>query len=156
MVRFMRLVVSLRFIACLGLACTGCGSGLELAPVSGRVTMNGQPVTQGEITFVPHDGPPAMGTISADGTFQLTTLEAGDGAVLGQHQVTIMATKVGSGSLAPTSFEQELQGAQAGGKMLIPGTVTWLVPEKYSRLQTSDLTAEVKSGTNAIDFDLKD
>lgn len=138
---------------------SGCGSGLDLAPVTGRVTMNGQPVTQGEVTFLSDNGPSAIGSIAADGTYRLVTLQE-DGALVGRHKVTIMATKVSGGSVAPATFEQELEwakkGVQSSGKILIPGDVTWLVPEKFSRAQTTDLTAEVKPEANTINFDLTD
>jgi hypothetical protein len=79
---------------------------------------------------------------------------------VGRHKVTIMATKVSGGSEAPATFEQELEwakkGVQSSGKILIPGEVTWLVPEKFSRAQTTDLTAEVKPEENTINFDLTD
>jgi len=146
-------------MALFSLAVAGCGSGLDLAPVTGRVTMNGQPVTQGEITFLPENGPPAIGSIAPDGTYRLATLQE-DGALVGRHKVTIMSTKVSGGSMAPATFEQELEwakkGVQSSGKVLIPGDVTWLVPEKYSRQQTTDLTAQVKPEENTINFDLKD
>jgi len=145
--------------ALLALVSAGCGSGLDLAPVTGRVTMNGQPVPQGQISFVPENGPPAIGSIAADGTYRLSTLQE-DGALVGRHKVTIMATKVSGGSAAPATFEQELEwakkGVQSSGKITIPGEVTWLVPEKFSRTQTTDLTAEVKPQENEINFDLKD
>ena len=138
---------------------SGCGSGLDLAPVTGRVTMNGQPVTQGEITFWAENGPPAIGQITADGAYTLRTLQD-DGALVGRHKVTIMSTKVSGGSAAPATFEQELEWAKKGvkssGQVLIPGEVTWLVPEKYSRAGSTDLTAEVKPEANTINFDLKD
>jgi hypothetical protein len=51
----------------------------------------------------------------------------------------------------PTSFEQEMkwarQGVASDGKILIPGKTTWLVPEKYSRPDSSDLSAEASPAT---------
>jgi hypothetical protein len=151
---FWRIAVWLILVATVA----GCGSDLDLAPVTGRVTFNGKPVTEGEITFLPDNGPQAAGMIQPDGTFRLTTLSPGDGAVVGRHQVSIRATTVTGGSMAPATFEQEMewaqQGAKSGGQILIPGTVTWLVPEKYSNPETSELTAEVQSGENSFEFNL--
>jgi hypothetical protein len=153
------MTASIRFCTLLlGMLCLGCGQGLDLAPVSGRVTLDGKPVTQGEVTFIPEDGPSAFGSIGADGTFRLTTLNKDDGALVGRHKVLILSTQVTGGSVAPTSFEQEMEWAKQGvasdGKVLIPGKTTWLVPEKYSRPDASDLTAEVKSGDNTLNSDL--
>ena len=76
----------------------GCGSknGLNLAKVSGTVTNKGEPLHHGTVVFIPDrekgtEGPPAMGVIAKDGTFLMTTDESGDGAIIGVHQVGIMA-----------------------------------------------------------------
>jgi hypothetical protein len=78
------------------LVLTGCGNGdnFSTAPVTGKVVLNGEPVTEGSITFSPISdgkselsGKPASGTIQSDGTFTLTTYEEGDGAVVGKHRV---------------------------------------------------------------------
>jgi hypothetical protein len=105
--------------------------------------------------FHPEEGPTAVGAINPDGTYTLTTIKAGDGAVVGKHRVTIEATSVGPGSLAdPSSFEEELKLAGKPSKILVPGKVEYLVPEKVSQLATTDQTAEVKPGSNQVDFHL--
>jgi hypothetical protein len=135
---------------------SGCG-GLRYAPVSGRVTVNDQPVTEGVIMFTPVEpGPTAVGAIQPDGTFTLTTVKPGDGTVVGQHRVTIQATRAAPGSMVEAkSLEEESVQAAKRGKILVPGAVTWLVPQKYSRLETSDLSAEVLGEPNTINFDLR-
>ena len=142
----------------LGMVLFGCNGGPRLGKVSGRVTFKGKPVPTGTIMFHPDAGPAAVGAIGSDGTYTLTTIKSGDGAVVGSHRVTIQATTVGPGSLAdPKSFEEEMELAQRKdpkAKVLVPGKVNWLVPEKYSRPDTTDLTAQVQSGTNTIDFPL--
>lgn len=137
----------------------GCGRGLSLGKVSGRVTVAGKPVTSGTIMFHPEseNAPAAVGAIGPDGTYTLTTVKAGDGAVVGSHRVTIQATTVGEGSLVEAkSLEQEMELARMppGRKVLVPGKVTWVVPEKYSQLQTSTLAAKVESGSNKLDFEV--
>jgi hypothetical protein len=130
----------------------GCSGGPVLAPVGGLVTVAGKPVTNGTIMFLPPDGKGAVGSIGPDGRYTLTTFHPGDGALVGDHQVTIRATRVDSGSMAPASLEEELRGTK--GKVLVPGKVHWLVPERYSQPATSDLKATVKTGAQTIDFDL--
>jgi hypothetical protein len=79
-------------------ALSGCSrSSLELAPVHGKVTIDSKPLFQGKVMFAPvakgdntHPGKPAWGDIQSDGTFRLTTLTKDDGAVVGEHWVTIM------------------------------------------------------------------
>jgi hypothetical protein len=135
----------------------GCG-GATTAPVSGRVTYNGKPVTAGRIMFYPESGRAAVGQLGPDGRYTLTTLQPGDGALLGSHRVAIEATRVGPGSYqAPRSLEEEVELSRKGapgGKVLVAGKVEWLVPEKYARPETSGLTATVRSGPNEINFDL--
>ncbi|NLF06672.1 MAG: hypothetical protein GX594_01660 [Pirellulaceae bacterium] len=119
----------------------GCGpSRPATAPVHGRVTYQGKPVVEGTIIFHPEKGRQSIGEIAPDGTYKLTTFEPGDGALLGKHRVSIEARRI---------TETILPNGAYG-----PPKVEWLVPEKYSRLDGSTLTAEVKPGDNTIDFDL--
>src|SRR5215475_82944 len=76
----------------------GCGGGAgrpPLAKVSGKVTYAGKPVTTGSVMFTPVAGSAsdsariATGQIESDGSYSLTTFDTGDGAVLGQHLVTV-------------------------------------------------------------------
>ena len=52
---------------------------------------------------------------------------------------------------APKTMAEEF--AQAG-KAAPPPTVKWFAAERFSRVQSTDLVAEVKPGNNQIDFDL--
>jgi len=133
----------------------GCSGDPRLGKVFGRVTVGGKPVTGGTIMFHPDAGPTAVGPIGRDGAYTLTTLKANDGALVGSHRVTIHATAVGEGSMVdPKSFDEEIQKSRRGAKILVAGKVTWIVPEKYSRTQTSNLTATVGNRSNEINFDL--
>jgi hypothetical protein len=96
-----RMIVAL-CVALAGGVANGCGSNLyEHAPVRGRVTCDGKPATGGKVLFLPrddsaktgrpagHSGSASSGTVSADGTFTLTSVDgkSGDGALIGPHQV---------------------------------------------------------------------
>jgi hypothetical protein len=78
---------------------SGCfrRSGPETAEVHGRVTLNGQPVTPGRVLFFPMGtvgegaGKPAQGLLNEDGEFELRTYEDGDGAVVGEHRITVLS-----------------------------------------------------------------
>jgi hypothetical protein len=78
---------------------SGCfsRSGPETAEVHGRVTLNGQPVTSGRVLFFPTGtvgegaGKPAQGLLNEDGEFELRTYEDGDGAVVGEHRITVLS-----------------------------------------------------------------
>jgi hypothetical protein len=122
------------------------------------VTQAGAPVTGGKILFYPESGRMALGEIGPDGRYTLTTFRSGDGALVGSHRVAIESTRVGPGSLeTPKTIGEEAERSRntgPGGKVLVAGKVEWLVPEKYSRPETSGLTATVGSAPNEIDFDL--
>ncbi|MEQ9408952.1 MAG: hypothetical protein RIK87_14540 [Fuerstiella sp.] len=123
---------------------TGCGDNEDLpetAPVSGKVTLNGQPLTNGTVTFHPEGpGNPGYGEIKEDGAFDLTTYELRDGAVLGLHKVTV-----------------EVFDADPEGPPPLPGSEDELstVPKKYSSPETSPLRFEVKQGTNTAPLPLE-
>lgn len=134
--------------AMLGLV-VGCGRSLPaVAPVRGTVTRGGKPITQGMVAFQPEKGRMGVGTIGADGRFTITTFAAGDGAIIGRHAVTIEAYKQGSGSSLPATGSSTADADVVHAS----GPVVWLVPEDYASVQTTPLTAEVKPGSNVIDF----
>jgi hypothetical protein len=146
----------------LGLACllvAGCNQGDQIAPVHGRITYNGKPVTVGKIYFFPEHGRPSAGAIAEDGTYSLTWIKPGDGALVGAHKVAIFSTTVGPGSMVdpPKSVEEEIANSKkgaSGGKWLVAGKVDFLVPKKYSRKETSPLTANVEKKDNEINFNI--
>jgi hypothetical protein len=81
--------------------CLMCGCSkrhpYELAPVEGVVTIDNQPITGAKVMFAPiaqgenrNSGKPAFGVLNADGSFKLTTYHEDDGAVVGDHWVTII------------------------------------------------------------------
>ncbi len=115
------------------IACAGCGGDARptTVPVHGKVTYQGEPVTQGTVTFQPvkpaegYPKRPATGTIGADGTYELSTFEAGDGAIPGEYQVAVVS-KTGEATLEQPDAPE-----------------TWLVPEKYASAEQSGLTATV-------------
>jgi hypothetical protein len=103
----------LSFVACFGLLCTvvgGCGGGdsYSVAPVSGQVTLDGQPLSGVMVSFQPvatgkdAPGPGSSGTTGADGryTLQLAAAKSKPGAVVGKHTVRLM---MASSSPAPDS-----------------------------------------------------
>ena len=110
---------------CLG----GCGasSGPDIAPVHGKVTLDGAPLTTGMVYFMPESGRGAKGKVQEDGSFTLSTFGNGDGAIVGRHKVFIVATE---GEVAFESDEP----------------MKSLVPERYTSPETSGFEIEVKVG----------
>jgi hypothetical protein len=112
-------------IAACCLMTSGCGPSQQLAPVRGKVTYKGKPLTTGVVMFQPTNGPPARGNIQPDGTFELEMLGEGAGAPLGPNRVRVSSRQ----QSADTSTETAL------GKLLIP--------KRYTDFATSGLTIEV-------------
>ncbi|MCA9129662.1 MAG: carboxypeptidase regulatory-like domain-containing protein [Planctomycetales bacterium] len=72
----------------------GCGSGSDnppTYPVTGTVTLKGNPVAGATIIFVPiSDGAKgATGTSDDQGNYQVTTFVSGDGAVPGDYMLKV-------------------------------------------------------------------
>ena len=87
------------FVASVAVGCSK--SPYDLAPVQGSVRIDGRPLTTGKVMFAPiaqgnnaNAGKPAFGRIQSDGRYVLTTLSDGDGAIVGEHWVTILDGEV--------------------------------------------------------------
>ena len=115
----------------------GCSRGPKTVAVSGLVTVAGKPVPNASVMFYVKGGPPASAKTDSSGTFRLSALP-------GENTVTVTAFEV----LDPGSdFGPSSTGA--GAKL------RWIVPERYSRVDESDLRAKVTSGGgNPFRFDL--
>lgn len=136
--RLLPLAVFIASVASTGLAGCSGGGGPELASVGGHVHLDGQPVPGASVIFTPENGSPSYGTTDEAGYYTLSYSINKEGAIPGKHKVQISTSRSGDddadGSTIPSVPEK--------------------LPEQYNRRTT--LTAEVKPGTNTIDFkDLK-
>lgn len=136
-------VRSLPLIGCWGvliaLIAIGCsGATPAVAPVRGKVLLNGQPLTTGRVMTMPAAGRGAGGQIGPDGTFELTTPEFGVGAQPGLHKVAVRAYDESSVADPETT----------SGKSL--------APTRYANPMTSGLTIDVQAnGENTPTLELK-
>src|SRR3954454_24249535 len=72
----------------------GCSDGKpKRVPISGKVLIDGKPLTIGSIQFVPEGARSSGGAIDPDGHFVLSCYKPGDGAVIGAHRVRVTAAK---------------------------------------------------------------
>lgn len=115
----------------LGPAVMGCGRGIKLVKVSGKVLIDGKPLERGFVQVIPKDSRAATGEIGPDGKYTLTTFENEDGCVLGTHTVTVLANE----SKGPTALH-------------------WFAPKKYSDPVSSGLTLDIKEATTSADINL--
>lgn len=121
-----------------GLVMAGCGPrNPATTKVEGVVALDGQPIEGAAVVFTPSSGPPATGTTDSDGRFVLSTFKQGDGAVLGQHRVTVGKTR--TKSTGPDEEEE----------------LVFIVPKQYANPSTSPLTCEVQPEMPAVRFELQ-
>ncbi len=84
----------------------GCSKDYETAPVSGQVTLDGKPLANVGLTFVPlakdkqspNVGPGSLGKTDEEGRFTLQTVEGDKGAVPTEHVVRMELASSASGS----------------------------------------------------------
>src|SRR5271156_6808303 len=112
--------------AVMALAGCGPGHGMTLGRVQGKVTYKGEPVKYGTVSFVADtskgtNGPIAMGNIKDDGSYVLSTSDAGDGAVVGHHKISVVGldpTPIPGEKPAPSPEESPLEVMKARAKGL--------------------------------------
>ena len=132
----------IRGLFVLGLCVLGAGCGdSDLGRVTGTIHLDGQPLQDAMVTFYPiasesavksgDRGGASYGRTDANGEYELIYSRTKKGAEIGEHRVVI------------TTLEE------GGGGDYGPGTPEKL-PKKYN-VETA-LTAEVKPGSNVIDF----
>lgn len=141
------LLCGLGFIA----GCGGDPSLPKLGKVWGKVSLNGKSVDSGHIVFTPiqgkggDTGQTATGEIESDGSYTMTTFNTGDGAILGQHTVTVVLTEKG--------FEMPKPKADGTIDYKLPKKIG---PSKYASVEKSPLKCTVvEAGTN-FDIEMKD
>lgn len=115
------------------LALAGCGGGgPKIVPVSGTVTIDGQPLTYGHVQVLPDGWRPASGRLDGTGRFTLTTTTPNDGCAVGTHPVAVLA-----------------------GESITPETMKWHAPSKYADVKTSNLTVTITGPTDDLKIELK-
>lgn len=126
----------------------GCTTAPPLAEVEGTVTLDGKPLDNVRVEFMPdpesgNSGPNSTGVTDAQGRFKLTCENQQSGAVIGKHRVTLTDLKQWEG--LTTSRED-------ANKPLKPSRI----PSKYTDVvQTPFKGIEVKSGGNTIPLEVK-
>jgi hypothetical protein len=118
-------------VICL-LMLAGCSGGApvpKLNSVTGRVTLDGEPLAEAIVSFIPDKGPPSGAITDDEGKYVLKFKTGDVGAVAGEHTVTI------STDLEGTNRPEDER-----------------VPEQYNKQTTLRVT--VTEGQNEHDFDL--
>lgn len=121
----------------LGLLAAGCGGQSNIGKVTGRVTLDGQPLADAVVTFAPAaEGSPSLGRTDSSGLYNLVYTREINGAEIGEHKVSITTYSAADPEADPPV-----------------AAVPEKVPAKYNG--RSELKATVEAGSNRLDFDLE-
>ena len=120
------------------LSLAGCGgAGGGKAAVTGTVTLDGQPVSAGTVTFVKSEGGAVReGAVVRDGAFEAKIPP-------GTYRVEVTGQKV--------TGKRKQKGFDGKDEELV--ITEEMFPARYNT--QSELREEIKSGTNTVKLDLK-
>jgi hypothetical protein len=113
--------------------------------VEGNVTIDGKPFTNGAVTLIPTEGgAPSYGGTDAQGHY---SLETGNKAGVKPGTYKVVLQKFETGKVDPRDEEGRNTQNMAPAKAL--------VPEKYSKPETSDITLTIPSADGKYDIHVK-
>lgn len=135
MVSNIQMVASLGLIAIFFLLAPGCGGRSDLGLVDGKVTLDGKPLADAFVEFVPKSsGSVATGRTDQNGEYSMMFSRDVKGASIGENIVRI------------STYDVRDEG---GKEVHIPERI----PTKYN--SKSEQVVTVEQGRNRLDFDLK-
>lgn len=130
---------------------TGCGGANlddqpELGQVTGKITLEDQPLAGALVTFVPESGRPATGKTNKEGVYELTYIRETMGCKTGRNKVmfTVVSEEEDTEEMEGDDFDQSRPKAKAATKEL---------PARYNT--KTELFADVQPGPNTFDYQLK-
>ena len=139
-------------LAVLSLSFTGCGYRRPAqVKTTGTVTLDGEPVANAALMFIPDSGRPASGNTNTNGEFQVSSFGGNDGLPAGNYRVT--ATKLVLKDKFQQLYDRQVERAAAEAE---PGEEPEEVdiefgenayrnnlPESYAELDTTDITVTI-------------
>ena len=152
----MRNVTLMLPLVILVLVTASCSSnGVPVYETQGTVNFKGKPAEGAVVVFHPKSGDEELkklrpfGRVAADGSYQLTTFEANDGAPAGEYNVSIEWMQA-----VRRNIEQRDEDDPTDARRELPSVDK--LKGRYADSVESGLTATVKEGSNAIPaFELK-
>jgi hypothetical protein len=140
----LRSIAVTRFIAVatVSLAFVGCGSSEPgLVSVSGVVMLDDKPIGKAAVMFHHAAGRTAYGVTGEDGTFYLTTRDPGDGALIGDHCVTVSLTRQEGG------VQQNDAGVEDYSRPILEEKTIAVVPKVYNDPRTSPINVTISKAS---------
>jgi hypothetical protein len=148
------------FLLCL-VGLVGCGSGK--ATVKGKVTLDGQAITQGKVYInVPsQNNETVSGDINSDGTYTVEKVPTGEAFITIQSPKPIKPQNLGASmtqgrggkAQGPTQTEAMKDQQQKAEKDYEEKSKTWkAIPMDYSNQQKKKFVFTIEKGTNDINL----
>ena len=145
-------------LALLLVAAAGCGGKYTPVPVSGVVTLDGQPVEGATVYFYAvgdeRDGRPAFGTTDKAGEFRLSTMGNDDGALPRPYKVVVTKYVPTNPNLKIPDFPNTPEGQSEKADFMYKNFEAKgiqpfknILPAKYGDSGTTPLQQEVKGKT---------
>lgn len=112
----------------------------NLVPVTGSISLEGEPLSHGTIYLVPEEatGQPASGIID-QGRFVVNTTVSAPGVVAGNYRIRIESREI----------------LEADESNPLPKVGPSLIPEKYTDINTSELEVDVVHGMSELNLELE-
>jgi hypothetical protein len=127
------------------LALAGCSGNPSLGPVEGTLRMNGKPLANVQVEFLPEaNGPRSTGVTDQDGHYTLTSNDQKPGAVLGSHRVLLYDLQV---------YDDKPAGHAKKDQDVTPVRSS-RIPVQYTNTASTPLKKEVHKEPNTIDLEV--
>jgi hypothetical protein len=139
-------------IVLISVALFGCGKSSTTVPVSGIVKLDGKPLANASVSFVPEgQGKQATGTTDEFGKFVLSTIDPRDGAMPGHYKVIISPNsapiEAPEGQSADEGMVSDAAAAKSK-KQTVPK-----FPQAYTRIDETPLVEKVPADSEIV-YDL--
>ena len=138
---------SIRIVLGLSLfALCGCARKVPMGQVEGTVRVDGAPLADAMVTFIPDDRnlPQSTGLTNAEGHFQLRCANGSAGAAVGQHRVIVI-----DAAQAPSGKGKDDDDLPEGKD--VPNS---RLPLKYARPDKTPLRQSVETGPQEVAIDI--
>jgi hypothetical protein len=127
------------------LALASCSGSPSLGPVEGTLRMNGKPLANVQVEFLPEsNGPRSTGVTDQAGHYTLTSYDQKPGAVVGNHRVLLSDLQV---------YDDKPAGHVKKDQDVTPVRSS-RIPVQYSNTALTPLKKEVHKEPNTIDLEV--
>ncbi|MDG1991857.1 MAG: carboxypeptidase-like regulatory domain-containing protein [Pirellulales bacterium] len=140
------------FLAALAFTFTGCGYRRPTqVKTAGTVTLDGEPVAQASLMFIPDSGRPASGNTNTNGAFELSSYGGNDGLPAGNYRVTVTKLVLKDKyqeqlKKLETQAEEAAESGEASEAVDVEFSDNAYkneLPEKYAELDTTDINVTI-------------